>query len=312
MTTRLLTHLRHVDLAVPDYAKQLDFYAGVWGLTRVSEDNGIAFLAAEGSPEQYVIRLRQADDKRLDLISYGAATPADVDTLAEQLLASGVPLITRPDTLQTPGGGYGFRFFDVDGRTVEISSDVAVRAHRRIEERESVPVRLSHVVVNSPDITKTRQWYEQHLGFALSDAIGAPHTGDVMNFMRISSQHHSLGIAAAPHASIHHVSFELRGLEEFMRGTGRLLRSGARLVWGPGRHLAGDNTFSYFFDPHGNTVEYTTQMEELDEDTWHPHHYTFLDEDVSDQWGTANAMNEPLAKELHNDVDRGLFIAPPV
>ncbi len=27
---RLLTYLRHVDLAVPDYAKQLDFYAGVW------------------------------------------------------------------------------------------------------------------------------------------------------------------------------------------------------------------------------------------------------------------------------------------
>ena len=26
MTDRLITHLRHVDLAVPDLAKQLDFY----------------------------------------------------------------------------------------------------------------------------------------------------------------------------------------------------------------------------------------------------------------------------------------------
>ncbi|WP_371127051.1 VOC family protein [Streptomyces sp. 2112.3] len=34
MSARLLTHLRHVDLAVPDYDKQLDFYSGVWGLTR--------------------------------------------------------------------------------------------------------------------------------------------------------------------------------------------------------------------------------------------------------------------------------------
>ncbi len=33
MNSRLLTHLRHVDLPVPDYDKQLDFYAGVWGLT---------------------------------------------------------------------------------------------------------------------------------------------------------------------------------------------------------------------------------------------------------------------------------------
>ena len=26
MTQRLITHLRHVDLAVPDYQSQLDFY----------------------------------------------------------------------------------------------------------------------------------------------------------------------------------------------------------------------------------------------------------------------------------------------
>ena len=312
MTQRLLTHLRHVDLAVPDYDRQLAFYTGPWGLVPVAEDSGISFLAAEGSPEQYVVRLRRAEEKRLDLISFGAATRTDVDTLAEQLLADDVQLVSRPDNLGTPGGGYGFRFFDVDGRTVEVSAEVETREHRRIEEREAIPVRLSHVVVNSPDIGATRAWYERHLAFALSDAIGSPRTGDLMNFMRISSQHHTVGIAAGPHTSVHHVSFEMRGLDEFMRGTGRLLRAGARMTWGPGRHLAGDNTFSYFLDPHGNTVEYTTEMEELDEDSWHPHSYTFMDEEVSDQWGTANPMNEVIAKEQHNDVDRGVFVAPPV
>ncbi|MFD8819699.1 VOC family protein [Streptomyces sp. NPDC059627] len=312
MSQRLLTHLRHVDLAVPDLTKQRDFYAGVWGLTETGSDTGISFLAAEGSPEQYVVRLRRAEEKRLDLIAFGSATAADVDTLAERLLAGGVRLISRPDTLDTPGGGYGFRFFDVDGRTVEVSADVAVRAHRRIEARESVPVRLSHVVVNSPDVARTRQWYEQHLGFALSDTVVHPQAGDLLSFLRISPQHHSLGIAAGPHASVHHVSFELRGIDEFMRGTGRLLRNGTRLVWGTGRHLAGDNPFSYFVDPHGNTVEYTTEMEQLDEDTWHPHHYSVQDEEVADQWGTASPLTEPILKELHNDVDRGLFTAPPV
>jgi catechol 2,3-dioxygenase-like lactoylglutathione lyase family enzyme len=312
MTNRILTHLRHVDLAVPDYQKQRDFYAGVWGLTTVSEDTGISFLAAEGSPEQYIIRLRQSDDKRLDLISYGAASPAGVDALADRLLADDVRLISVPGVLDTPGGGYGFRFFDVDGRAIEVSADVAARQHRKIEERESIPVRLSHIVVNSPDIAKTRAWYERHLDFALSDSIGSPQTGDLINFMRINPSHHSLGIAKGPHTSVNHVSFELRGIEEWMRGTGRLLRAGVRMLWGPGRHLAGDNTFSYFMDPHGNTVEYTTALEEIDEDVWHPHSYTFMDEDVSDQWGTANAMNEALAKEQWNDRDQGIFVAPPV
>jgi catechol 2,3-dioxygenase-like lactoylglutathione lyase family enzyme len=49
---RLITHLRHVDLAVPDFAKQRAFYTTLWGLTLVAEDDGILFLAAEGSPEQ--------------------------------------------------------------------------------------------------------------------------------------------------------------------------------------------------------------------------------------------------------------------
>ena len=102
MTQRLITHLRHVDLAVPDFGKQLDFYTNTWGLTAEHSDSGLAFLAAEGSPEQYVVRLRRATDKRIDLISFGAATPADVDTLAGQIAADGVQLVSEPGTLQTP------------------------------------------------------------------------------------------------------------------------------------------------------------------------------------------------------------------
>ncbi len=30
------------------------------------------------------------------------------------------------------------------------------------------------------------------------------------------------------------------------------------------------------------------------------------------QWGTANAMNEFVARRSFNDVDKGLFVAPPV
>ena len=309
---RHLTHLRHVDLAVPDYDKQLDFYAGIWGLTKADDDTGIAFLAAEGSPEQYIVRLRKAEEKRLDLVSYGAASVGDVDALAEELAAADVQLVSQPGKLDTPGGGYGFRFFDIDGRTIEVSADVAARQHRKIEAQESIPVRLSHVVLNSPDLDRTRAWYEQHLGFRLSDTLSSPHMGEVMHFMRISNQHHSMALAKGPHTSLHHVSFEMRGIDEYMYGTGRLLRAGVRKIWGPGRHMAGNNTFSYFLDPHGNTVEYTTELELLDEDTWHPHVYDFSQPEVTDQWGTANAMNELIAKESFNDVDRGVFVAPPV
>ena len=312
MSERLITHLRHVDLAVPDFHRQLEFYTGTWGLSAETTDDGLAFLAAEGSPEQYSVRLRRAEEKRLDLISFGAATEADVDALAARLGTAGVTLVGEPDKLQTPGGGYGFRFFDIDGRTLEVACDVEVRRHRKVEEGESIPVKLSHVVVNTPNPEATVAFYDEYLQFALSDTLTHPHMGEVMWFLRTNVFHHSLAIARGPHVALHHASFEMRGIDEYMRGTGRLMRAGVEKIWGPGRHMAGNNTFSYFLDPHGNTIEYTTELEQLDEDAWHPHLYDFSDPMVTDQWGTANPMNELVAKQSFNDVDRGVFVAPPV
>ena len=232
-----ITHLRHVDLAVPDYAAQRAFYLDTWGLSEIGTDGNLSYLAAEGSPEQYVVRLRGADEKRLDLVSFGADSRESVDALAAKLAASGVQLIGDPGDLQTAGGGYGVRFFDGDGRTVEVCAEVATRQHREIEEGEAIPVRLSHFVINSTDIAATRTWYEDNLGFKHSDSLWGQHMGDMMHFMRCNDWHHSLAIARGPHTSVHHVSFEMRGLDEYMRGTGRVMRAGFKKVWGPGRHL---------------------------------------------------------------------------
>ena len=45
-----ITHLRHFDIAVPDYQKQVEFYKNHWGLTEMENDGGVTYFAAEGSP----------------------------------------------------------------------------------------------------------------------------------------------------------------------------------------------------------------------------------------------------------------------
>ncbi|MFE7704966.1 VOC family protein [Streptomyces sp. NPDC057486] len=312
MTKPLITHLRHVALAAPDLDRQLAFYRDLWGLAPVDSDTGVHFLAAEGSPEQYIVRLRKDDQKRLDLVSFGAGSPTDVDTLAAQLTQQRVRIIHDPRKLDTPGAGYGFRFFDCDGRVVEVSSDVATRDFRAIGARESIPVRLSHFVVNSDNPAATVDWYVKHLGFKLSDTLCLGERGDFMWFLRCNDWHHSFAVARGPHVAVHHISFEMRGIDEYMRGTGRMLREGVQQIWGPGRHRAGDNTYSYFLDRVGNCVEYTTELETVDWDRHHPSVYDVTKPDFIDQWGTANQMNEFVAKQQFNDPDRGVFVAPPL
>ncbi len=312
MTVRQLSHLRYLALAVEDLETEADFLSTHWGLSVAHREGDTVYLAAEGSPEPFSVRLRKAD-KRIDLISFGAHSRADVDALFEKLTANGVQFVHPPQELTQFGGGYGMRFFDVDGRTVEVSADVELRQSRKINEREPIPVKLSHVVFNTANLAITSAWYVENLDFAVSDTLAHPQMGPIMDFLRCNPAHHSLAIAQGPHASLHHMSFEMRGVEEWMRGCGKILRSGTRMVWGPGRHNAGDNTFAYFLSPARNTVEYTTELAVIeDEDAWHPSVLDVTKVTTQDQWGTANEFTELIARESFNDVDLGLFVAPPV
>src|SRR3546814_17923852 len=109
--------------------------------------------------------------------------------MAERLGRAGVKLVSEPGPVLTPGGGYGFRFFDNDGRTVEVSCDVAVRQHRQIDEGETVPVKLSHVVIHSPHPHQTVAFYQRVPGFALSDTLTHPRLGSRTWFMRTHRFH---------------------------------------------------------------------------------------------------------------------------
>jgi catechol 2,3-dioxygenase-like lactoylglutathione lyase family enzyme len=306
---RPITHLRHVGIAVPDYGQAVEFYKNAWGLEPVADDGGVTFFGTPADPEHYVLRVRRDADKRTDLITFGARSAADVDELAQRLGHAGITLDREPGKLGTPGGGYGTRFFDPDGRLIEVSADVSERTFRELEERESIPRKLSHVVVNSTDAIATKAFYEDHLGLRLSDWLGG-----LMCFLRSGSQHHILGVAQAPSVSLNHVSFEMRGLEEYLRGTGRMVRAGHEPLWGPGRHGPGDNTFTYFFDPHDNIVEYTTELQVIeDEENWEPRVFDPQQPETQDQWGFGGSMTETIVPAmLRQKNDAGLWAPSPV
>lgn len=311
MTERLVSHLRYGALAMPDFERERDFFAKHWGLTEVAASDGLSYLAAEGSAEPFILRLRR-DDKRVDLAGFAVRTRADIHTLAEKLHSEDVQFVHEPQELTGFGGGYGFRVFDGDGRVLEFSTGYQTREARKIREREPIPAKLSHMVFNSTDIGTTAQWYIDHLDFTISDSLVRPDGVDMMHFMRCNSNHHSIAIAVGPHHSLHHLSFEMRGIEEWMRGSGKILRAGTRMIWGPGRHNAGDNTFAYFLSPAGNTIEYTTELAMVDDDSWVANRHDISHLSTQDQWGTAQEMSELVAKESFNDIDKGLFVAPPV
>ena len=125
-----VTEIRFVGYAVTNLEAEQSFYRDVWGLKDVGMQDGMLHFAAEGNDEHHVVRLRAAEDKRVDVIALAADSRADVDALHQKVTEAGCQIIFAPRDLTTLGGGYGFRFFSPDGLPFEISSDVARAAPR--------------------------------------------------------------------------------------------------------------------------------------------------------------------------------------
>lgn len=275
-----ITHVRSVCLATPDFDSERRFIGGLWGLIEVGGgDADIAYFAAKASDEPYLLRLRRADQRRTDLVAFAARDRAGVEALHNQAKTKGARIAAPPHALSSPGGGFGFRLYDLDGRLVEISAEVTRRTPGPMALRTALPVGLAHAVFHTPDPALAAAWYEEVLGLRIADWLG-----DGMCFLRgATSKHHCFALIAGPPA-LNHIAFEMTGADDMMRGLGRMVQNEIPLMWGPGRHVAGDNTFAYFLTPAGHMFEYTAEVEHLPED-WTPRRLPRVPE-MMDQWGT--------------------------
>ncbi len=296
-----VSEIRYVGYAVPDLQAERAFYRDVWGLAEVGEKGAMSHLATHGHDELYVVRLRQDAQKRIDVIALAAETRSDVDALHDKVAAAGCRMIFAPKALDSLGGGYGFRFFSPDGLPFEVSAEVARGPSRLLERWEGLPERISHVVLHSPDHKAAVQFFIDVLGFRLSDWIG-----DFMAFLRCNEWHHRIAILPGP-PCLNHVAYDMHGVDDVFRGLTRLKGHGVEVQWGPGRHTAGDNVFSYYLTPNGFAVEYTAELERIEEASWTPRVYQPTPQ-IMDQWGIGVGGPQTMPQPAP---DAGLF-QPPV
>jgi catechol 2,3-dioxygenase-like lactoylglutathione lyase family enzyme len=294
-----VTEIRYVGFGVEDFDAEARFYEEVWGLDPVARSEGEAWVKTPGHDEHHVVGLRKADANRVDVIALAADSRADVDALCDKVKAAGCRIVHAPRELATPGGGYGFRFFSPDGLQFEISSDVARGSSRDLARWDGLPLKISHIVLHSPDHPALVRFFTDVLGMKVSDWLG-----DFMCFLRCNSAHHRIAILPGP-PCLNHVAYDMPSIDDMMRGAHRLKLKGIPIGWGPGRHTAGNNAFSYFVTPGGFVTEYTAELEDVDFETHAPkvHAPAPL---VMDQWGIGVGGPQTLPHAAPNP---GLFEA---
>jgi len=283
MTTQLtngikVARLSHVSLRTHDLSKQAEFYTARWGLDPIDSTGEEVYLRADG-PDHHVLSLHgeAADETGLDHFAFEVTQADDIERAADILSSQGFEIVVPPTQDLEPGVKKAMRFKDPDGNTVELVSGVD-QVRDSYGPREVKPTLLNHVVLNTHDRKPLEEFYGGLLGFKLSDTLA-----DFMTFWRCNANHHSLAFAQArgDHLGMNHAAFEVRDWNELMRGVFYLGEHGVRRMWGPGRHLAGNNLFSYYFDPEGSLVEYTADVEQIANDDYVPPVRPL----IADQWG---------------------------
>jgi catechol-2,3-dioxygenase len=291
--------LRSVALYMPDLAKAEAFYTQTWHLEVAHREEGALYLRGSGS-DHHLLALHQGGEvPQVRQVTLRARSREALDAVLANVRKVGGKVLAEPHELtRNPAGGIGIKFQDPHGRIFQVVHGDARRAESApVKDR---PVRLTHVVLNSHAVDETRLFLQEALGFRLADRTG------IMAFMNCDRDHHTIAIGITDNDALNHIAFLMPDFESVMRGGGRMRDAGFPIQWGPGRHGPGNNLFNYFIDPFGVVIEYTADVEQVDE------HYEAHGPDFwkwppgrTDQWG----ISAPPSATL-KEAQKRVFFAP--
>jgi catechol 2,3-dioxygenase-like lactoylglutathione lyase family enzyme len=298
-----VTDLAWLEFEKPNLARA-EAFATDFGFAVTAHEAETLYLRGSlpGTP---CLVIRKGSRSRFVGPTFKAAEAADLNILAKST-------DSRVEPLTEPVEGAIVRLLDPNGfavGVVHVGQDLPAlteqRPHqlnvgtepRRINATQRPPSeparvqRLGHVVLQTPHLLRTLNWYLNTLGMIVSDfqfAPGQRERGPALAFIRcdrgtVPADHHTLALNLGPTAGYSHSAFQVTDLDAVAAGGEYLLRRGYERAWGIGRHVQGSQIFDYWHDPDKLTVEHFTDGDLFDntvEPGWAP-----LTASGLSQWG---------------------------
>jgi catechol 2,3-dioxygenase-like lactoylglutathione lyase family enzyme len=244
-----------VDIISPDPERHASFYRDVWGLAPIVHAGNARFFAGTGA-DPYILALLPGDVPGLAAVTFRCTSAEAMDEIAARAETAGCGRLDGPSPESRPGGGRMLDLREPNGCVIRLVHGDQTRIPGPLQADRAE--RLSHVNINTKDVDSLVRFYEDVLGFSLTDR------SKIMAFLRCNSDHHAVVLAEAPVEGLNHIAFLVPELEGVMFASGRMRDHGYEIGWGVGRHGPGNNVFSYFIDPQGYVVEHTADVLQVD------------------------------------------------
>ena len=240
--------LHHLGLQSADPAALASFYRDAMGMACGPGPEGTTICTA---PERHLV-IAPGTPRTLSFAAYAFGDGDALARLRHRLEKAGIPVLPSPSPLFD---GDAFAVADPDGTRIAFGcAEPAAAPGER-------PARLQHFVMASTDCGRVARFYEEVLGFTVSDRVYRADGSLTTCFLRSTDEHHSFAVFQAPKQGLDHHCYETSGWMDIRDWGDHFARLRIPVVWGPGRHGPGDNLFIFVDDPEGNKVELSAELE---------------------------------------------------
>lgn len=258
----LVYRLGYVAMNVANYDECIDDAINVAGFNLVDRNDERALFTCNTRHAEMM--LYRAPKNEMRAIGFEAYDEDSVAEVAERVRKAGLKIVTEKPSL--PVIDRAVTFLSSEGHVFEVHTPMPRDRALRYVGPGVHPLCVDHVNLAAVDAARLAQELSDTIGLKVSERT----TGDELVWLRAGDgRHHTVGILKG-RSGIHHYSLEFGDFADFRRLGDNLDTLGRRIVWGPGRHGAGDNLFAYYKDAGGFMVECTSEMEVINDVGFQP------------------------------------------
>ena len=175
-----IAHLGHLEILTPKFEESARFFIDVMGMTQSGEKGDSIYLRAYDDYERYTLKLTAAKTNGMAHVAYRTRSPQALERRAAALKGSGFDVGWSDGDL---GHGKTFICKDPDGHVIELYYDTewyepppgqrpALKNQaQRFPARGCNVRRLDHWNGLAADISGCRKFFEDYLGFRLTERI---------------------------------------------------------------------------------------------------------------------------------------------
>ena len=259
----LVTRLGYVSLGVVDPEKAAQDTANILGARVVDRSDGRILMSANDRHAELV--LFKASENRIHCCGLEAADGDAVEAVQRRCEEAGIPVISRTPSL--PCIEKSVTFATTEGHVFEVHTPMPADRPLRYHGAGVHPKCIDHVNFTAVDPALWAREMELSCGFLMSQRTA----GYEITWMRAADgRHHTIAAVKSSHTGVHHISWEFNSFQDFKKLADSLIVEDRTLVWGPGRHGAGDNLFMYFKNASGFLIECIAEMEVIHDDSMEP------------------------------------------